>query len=359
MSAPDRASWPPLPSQLPQPRPPSIELSSVGLAPEQHHATWAMLLADVFVVEPAADLPPAPWRCVAWHLGNVALSHTTSGAYHYRRTPDLIARTESSYCFLIQLYMGGSFEGVFDGRPVKVVAGDICLFDLSRPIESFSPYGDVLSLAVPHEALESVRQIEGLHGTVLQPHGEAVTDLSSLLRALSTEIGHLSLQELGDMASALDYLILAGLRENAQGEPPGRHQHSFTDIRRHVEQNLHRSDLSAESLAPLLGMTPLALDSLFAPHDGFDDYVLRLRLSLAWNRLARIKPTDPVGPLARGLGFDNDTTFVQAFSDHFGIPPAALVSAGPEIAPAELPMVSGGIMRWALTHRDSRTWPQG
>lgn len=98
------------------------------------------------------------------------------------------------------------------------------------------------------------------------------------------------------------------------------------DMRAHAS----RGDLSLTQVAARHGVSPGYLRALFRHEQTtFTDYLLRLRLELAWRRLVDARfGQHSVSDIAFASGFNNLSWFYRAFKQHFGVTPSE-ARAGP------------------------------
>ncbi len=87
-----------------------------------------------------------------------------------------------------------------------------------------------------------------------------------------------------------------------------------------------RGDLSLTQVAARHGVSPGYLRALFRQEQTtFTDYLLRLRLQLAWRRLVEPRLGQrSVSDIAFASGFNNLSWFYRAFKQHFGVTPSEI-----------------------------------
>jgi hypothetical protein len=170
--------------------------------------TFAHAVGDVFAIAPV-DPDPAAFALDldAWHLGTIMIGCFKASALRFARTPALVASSGLDH-LLVQLYTGGGFAGDADGLPVSVEAGDMVVFDLSRPFATVATAFENVSLLVPRGLLRERVSAPGLlHETVLPGTSPLTGLLASHVRALVGRAGVLAPEEATAAASATAALI--------------------------------------------------------------------------------------------------------------------------------------------------------
>jgi AraC-like DNA-binding protein len=97
-------------------------------------------------------------------------------------------------------------------------------------------------------------------------------------------------------------------------------------LKRHIDQNLHRSSLSARTAARALGISERYVRDLFAEQEtSFADYVADCRLDEIRHRLQNAQDCGrSLAEIAADAGFAQPSTFYRRFKARFGIAPSDL-----------------------------------
>jgi AraC-like DNA-binding protein len=352
----------PLPNQ-------GISLSSAGLRGAEALALWqAICRPAVDIRLPDADLTDSfSFEIRTWGLGEVRIGTSRSSAQTATRTPQLIAMSGPPQ-FLVQLYLEGTYSGLFGSRPVQVGPGDIVLVDMGRTygtetsdffhINVLIPRLMLLTVA-PHLAGEAAGL---LHGHVLRAGSTAAVLVSAQIEAA------LRMLESGDTVDpvTLRRMILASLSAVLQdvgrgaappamdnpvaGQPAVRVQETSTEEvvrlrgsrasqatsdRSHqlaraiteIEERLADPALGAASLARSLAVSRTGLYRLFQPVGGVTHHIRLRRLQAALLELTIETSARPsVRAVARKWHFTSEGSFSRAFKAQFGVSPSEVRS---------------------------------
>lgn len=283
---------------------------------------------DVFGVElvnPSA--PGRPIDVVAWHLGTIMLGVFSGPSLYFDRSPALVARSGLDH-ILVQLYTEGSFSGMAGSRPVSVVAGDICVFDLTDTISTRSTSFCNYSLLIPREALHSaLDDLSPLHGMVVPSATPLAGILAEYIISLSRRVPTLDAREAllaAQATAALTSTVLAGEAHRRVGQrSAGDRRSPLRQVCAYIDQHIQDPALDADQIAQVLGISRASLYRLFANAGGVARYIRRRRLTGAALELSDPTGRVRVGEVARRWGFENDASFARAFRQAFGIAPRA------------------------------------
>ena len=283
---------------------------------------------DVFSVElvdPAIDSRPID--VVAWHLGTIMLGIFSGPPLFFDRPPALVARSGLDH-ILVQLYTDGGFSGMAGSKPITVVAGNICVFDLTDTLSTRSTAFSNLSLLIPRDALRSaLDDLSPLHGLVVPSSTPLAGILGEYMISLARRVPSLDAREalVAALATAsLTSTVLAG------EAPASAHQLSSRDRRSplrqvcaYIDDHIQDPELDAEQIARTLGLSRASLYRLFVTSGGVGRYIRRRRLSGAALELSDPTQRVRIGEVAMRWGFANDASFARAFRQAFGIAPRA------------------------------------
>lgn len=312
------------PSQLP-----SFGFSADRMDTARNIAIWREAVATLFDVDDLAQGEPGPFRADvrSYAMGPVLIGLSRASGQRFRRTAETVARSGVDH-IILQLYLKGGFDGVAGTRPVRVGAGDICLFDLAQTLETRAVAFENVTLVVPRPMFgDHLLRVEDLHGLVLPGCGVIARLLAGHLSALIEFAPRMSLHECQSVVEGTVSLIAACLRneidkaDSAAGATAGP---SLIRIRQHIESHLASEELSANSVAAHFGLSRASLYRLFAPAGGIADYIRSRRLHRAFFDLANAEARSVrISEVARRWQLGTDAHFTRSFKAAYGITPRA------------------------------------
>lgn len=319
----DRGKVPPSPAAVPK-----VAVDAADHSRGAAAAIFASMVRDVFEAEPLDAEPPCGATIAAWHLGTTMIGTFAGPPTRFSRDSALIASSGLDQ-LLVQLYVEGGFVGTAGEVPIRIEAGDLCVFDLADTIETRSSRFANISLLVPRETLRrDVEDASRLGGLVI-PGGAAMgAMLADHLRSLVRNIDALRGEEATLAAGATMALVRATLgaamRAGRSASPAKAHQ--AAPLRRafdYIDAHIDDPALDVDSIAQALGCSRAALFRLFSAQGGVETYVRRRRLGGAARELADQTRVLRVGEIAGRWGFASDAAFSRAFRQAFGISPRA------------------------------------
>jgi AraC-like DNA-binding protein len=306
---------------------PSYKVAARDFLPEDNFETWRQTLGSLFDIDLNGIGKTETFRAdiATYFMGPILLGTGDSTAQNYERTNRTIARSGVDP-LLVQLYTRGGFSGTADGREMTVKQNDIGVLDMARCLKTHSPRSANITLVVPRALLAPlVKDVDALHGTVLDgrsPHGGIIGDY---LRSLHARIDGLTLADANALAGSTVALMAACLgpsAENREAAKPAVDSALMFDIRRFIDANLASYDLTPEKLARRFAISRASLYRLFEPLGGVAKYVRKRRL---YHSLLDItspaKSGRHIGEIAYGLGFASESGFSRAFRAAYGVTP--------------------------------------
>ncbi|MEM1048016.1 MAG: AraC family transcriptional regulator [Pseudomonadota bacterium] len=114
-------------------------------------------------------------------------------------------------------------------------------------------------------------------------------------------------------------------------------------------------DLRLETLAEVAAFSPYHFHRIYRAlaRETVAETIRRLRLHHAAGRLVRSQA--PVAEIAKQVGYSNAAAFTRAFTQAFGMSPAAYRAAGPSPAPTHQWSTKDNMMTYDVTFRDWST----
>ncbi len=311
-------------------------LPTFGFAADQMEAganiaAWREAVATLFDVDELAAGEPGPFRADinSYAMGPLLIGSSRASGQRFRRTPETIARSGVDH-IILQLYRSGGYDGNAGARPVRVRAGDICLFDLAQPLETRATAFENITLVVPRPMFGAhLLRVDDLHGLVLPGSGVIARLLAGHLTALLAFAPRMTLDECQSVVEGTVSLLAACLRNELErvevdADHSAATSPSLIRIRRYIEAGLASEELSASSVAANFGLSRASLYRLFAPVGGVADYIRSRRLHRAFFDLANSAGRGPrISEVARRWQLGTDAHFTRSFKAAYGITPRA------------------------------------
>lgn len=257
-------------------------------------------------------------------VGGLRLADIRGNEHVIERTPGICRDFPKDSVFASLVLKG---EAVFfhSGGCLKVGAGDIVLYDTSRPyLFGFSAPMRKLLLDVPREMFAEHFRTPVLPAPIAL-NASRPTPASRTLRSLLLELttgkgpGHAD-----DLALELLGLLAA---EQAGDRPasPTRLLHLLV-AKDYIDRHLHDSGLSAQRVASALGISVRHLSRVFEPEGTTPvRYVMDRRLTRARADLADpASAAATVAEIAHRHGFASQAHFTRVFRERFGTTPGAI-----------------------------------
>ncbi|MDH0645761.1 helix-turn-helix domain-containing protein [Pseudomonas sp. GD03858] len=245
-------------------------------------------------------------------------------------------------------------RGLACGNGLRVRARDIVLLDLAQPAAFRMTSGTALSLVIPRTAL--LHDSDRLHGLRLCGKSAPGRLLASLLSSLAVAAPDLTQDQglhLSQPVLSMVAACLAGAVAERAAITPSGHDELGRRVRRYIELNLHREDLTPALLAKALGTSRSQLYRAFERFGGVGHYLQRRRLRRSL--LALGEPGHAarrIGDVAYAHGFADEAHFSKLFRKTFGLSPRAArlaLQRGELAVMAHLPPVGAdgpALARW-------------
>ena len=259
------------------------------------------------------------------HLGNAILCRAGASGLRFARDRALVARMGVDH-ILAHVRLSGRARIATGGDERDCAPGDICLFDLSRPLSASSTDYEALTVVLPRRLFGADRgALDALHGAVIRGETPFGGMLNTHLRALAAHATGFSEGEAEAAARATAVLLGAAIPGRSDAAWAGAAPESaplLLAMRRYIEGELASPDLNAESLLGRFGVSRSALYRLFAPLGGVSGYIRQRRLGRAYRELAADDGRFVrISEVAYRCGFESAAHFAQAFRAEFGCAP--------------------------------------
>ena len=306
---------------------PNISISSASIGCKTAYETWRESVADVFNTRPGerTNLGEFPLEMSTFHPGPLVLGRFASGAQDFERSNRTIASGGLDH-FLFQLYERGGFCGLANGAEIRVSAGDICILDLTRTLDTRATDFQNVTLIVPRSLLESfIDDVDALSGVVLAGDEPLTRMLARHMRSLHCEMARMSQDEAEAAARASAALIAVAAQRHARYGSTGSEPlvSRFRAIVAHIDANLHDVALTPRSICEDLGMSRASLYRMFASVGGVSEFIRIRRLEAAIRLLVSSASMHlGIAEIAFGCGFKTLSSFSKTFRNHFGLSPS-------------------------------------
>ena len=306
---------------------PCYRLSSRELGGAAAMANYQEVMQNILAcfAPPGTALETLALDLTVWHLGSQILGSLHAPALTYYRDADII-RTSGMDHLLVQHYTRGGFDGVAGALPMRMRAGDICVFDLAQTMRTTTTDCHIITLVVPRPLFEAVTDdTAALHGLVLEAQNPLASLLADFLCSLTQKAAALKGDEAIIAARATAALvtnIIAGAAVNRMGQGGTVVTSQLRDLLFYIDAHLARPDLEGEAIAAAFGLSRAKLYRLFEPVGGVANYIRRRRLNAASLYLASPEHRGwRISQIAFACGFASEQLFSRNFKQQFGLAP--------------------------------------
>ena len=256
---------------------------------------------------------------------------------------ELDIRRDSMEYYYVTVQDTGESTIIHNDRVVSVAAGDVVLFDSTRPVTIIGPaHAQWVGLQLPRQNLVSHLGFEPQGVMCGRRQAQAARLLCQLaLDPVSNEEPALALAE--NFMRLAVYDLLGALF--APPAPLGsRHNDKlFARVCGIIKNRFTDPEISPREVAAETGISLRYLQKLFTVRGSTcRDYISSLRLDHAAHlieRRALMKTGEPLSEIAYACGFRDYTHFARGFRRRFGSAPGAVVE-GPLCAAARRPLRS-------------------
>lgn len=226
--------------------------------------------------------------------------------------------------YQLELFLEGSLVSDCDGTDMRLVPGDIGVFDFARPHRSRHTAGTSLMVYMPRERMDAATGGRSIHGRVLRAGEPGTRLVASVLHGLFDIMPDLPEQD----AIALDDTVMNMLVANVAKQPldnDDRNGAGQAGLRREIlnfiRHNLRDPDLGPNMLADHFCMSRSQIYRMFPGRGGVGRVVREERLKHALHDLCRHHKLS-ITAIAYDYGFSSSNQFLRAFRSHFGMTPS-------------------------------------
>jgi AraC-like DNA-binding protein len=265
-------------------------------------------------------------------LGTLGVSVLSYPAFHSRRTPALVRRSDPEHYQLALTLRGGGQRLSHCGREALMGVGDLMLTDTSHPFDAWTfPDGDAVEeilVSVPRAVLPlPAAKVDRLLAVPLSGNTGMGAILSQFLTRTVAESASCRPQDavrLGAVTLDLIAVFLAHHLDAADTVPPeSRQQALMVNIRSFIERNLGDVRLSPAAIAAAHHISVRYLHRLFQPQGTtVSAWIRNRRLERCRRDLAEPALRSlPVHAVGARWGFKYASDFSRAFRAAYGMPP--------------------------------------
>lgn len=296
---------------------PTTVFSTDSFAPADRLDAWRESIGVLYEVEPAAP-GPLYGSVDAWHFGDRLVAATSFSAQSYRRSAGRILSDGVDH-YLLQLYREGGLAGDADGRPLRLGAGAVCLFDLARPCVTAEAASSTVSLIVPRDLVDAGKADRNLHGLVIGGARGAL--LADYLASLARRLPSLTTSDAAMVTRLTQEMVTACLPIEARALSAQREAVLLVRAKRYIDAELCSFELTPDRICGALAVSRDALYRAFEPVGGVAAWVRNRRLDRVHALLVSTGETRRIADLAYDHGFQSEAHFSRAFRTRFGYSP--------------------------------------
>jgi AraC-like DNA-binding protein len=266
-------------------------------------------------------------------IGPLLLNRVRSERHLVRRSRNALTRDTDEW-FFVNLHQAGHSILSQGGRDQAVDAGDLCLFDSTRPFDLDFPTDMALTcFLVPRAALiartvdapDTVARAIPRHGA-----GALFHNFSASLARTAPTLAPSEAAQAGVIFLDLLALALGATASTREAARPSVRQAVFATIRADIRSRLSDPRLSVATVAARARIAPRTLQTLFQERGtSFTSYVLEQRLLLAERQLSRLAADVSITEVAYAVGFSDLSYFSRCFHRRFGLSPRDFRAALP------------------------------
>jgi AraC-like DNA-binding protein len=296
--------------------------------PRRQLLAWRDRVGHVIDVLPSSCDIEKPFRASIdrYDAGGLIFTDCRSDAMLLERSLTRIARDQvRNYVFHVFLE-GGVDDVSVHGSPRDAASSTarILALDMNQPVRMRRSACRVLTFFAPGALVaETFPDPEAIHGRSIQNTTPLTRLAVAHVAALGQNIAGLSAPAAESaMRTGTQLLVAAfgkqsGLSGNARAAARAA---MFGRVRRYIQVNLHRAELSPESVLNAMQLPRPTVYRMFQHEGGLGAYIRHLRLRHAANDLARY-PHMMVTDVAYGVGFKSASDFTRAFRRAYGMAP--------------------------------------
>lgn len=285
------------------------------IEPRMRTIAYRRWLGPIALFEPCNE-EPVDATIITYRLGPITVAQSTSGAAHYLRDEQTIAKGQYNDCMLLRLLTKGHVRGRFGDEEVEIRPGDIYLTDMAQPAELWVEQDCAhINVMFARTQFEDV----AVHGRVLRAEWLPCRMLREHLVNFIEVLRYCNADNLQEMVKVTLELLHFCLRTdgNRSGERDGFDE-ARERIVQYIDQHLSESNLGAVRLQQAFGVSRAQLYRQFAELGGIQHYIRNKRLQAVLRDLCN-EPQRSITEIIERYGFSNERQFQRAFRARFGM----------------------------------------
>jgi AraC-like DNA-binding protein len=292
-------------------------------------AAWRALLLALFDTALSKTSSTACFRAdlTARHFGTFLLCKSTADAGRYDRGLPRLASDDLDH-ILISCLLNGSIA-INGGSVRRLRPGDVAAIDLSSPASFAMSAGEVLNLVIPRTSLPAaIAPIAPVPSRIFARNTAMGIFIRGMMETLWQASPYLDAVEARALGAYFPDLLgwclgTAPATSAAAGKADlGRR------VRRYVEENLSRPDLTSARLTREIGVSRSQLYRQFEASGGVETYIRQRRLRRSLQALSDPRRADlRIGDIAYEVGFADEAHFSRLFRQAFGQSPRQIRAA--------------------------------
>ncbi|MDN5874915.1 MAG: helix-turn-helix domain-containing protein, partial [Sinobacteraceae bacterium] len=307
---------------------PRSRFSTDALPAAERFAFWHDSLR--FMVETTLDNSLAPEQFSAeldgFNLRDLLFNYGAYSAQH-SRSVTRFKTDQGANPLSLWLFLEGSCQGNQGSRVVEAQAGDICLFDLSRPVEIHLSQCRALTLTVPHKLLAPTTRLDQLAvGNVIRGNTPAGKVLGHYLRSVWQKLPAASVSDGWRINQMLQGCVAGLFSHGPMDDAKARAalQHADLEyIRAYIDTHLANPSLGVEHLCRRFNYSRARLYQVFRPLGGVAAYIRQVRLARCLSELSALGGTTTrIQDVSQRWGFPHYSQFCRQFRRAYGVAPS-------------------------------------
>lgn len=295
--------------------------------PQQQLLAWRDRVGHVIDVVPTSGELDQPFHAAIdrYDVGDMVFTDCRSDAMQLERSLARIS-TDKVRDFALHVFLDGGVDEVALRRDSADATPNARLLalDMGQPVRMHRGACRVLTFFVPGVMVEEVfPDREAIHGRVMPDDTPLARLAIAHAAALGDHIAGMTREAASDaVRDGAQMLVSAfGKQSGLSGSARAAARAAmFGQVRRHIQANLHRADLSPDTVLAALDLPRPTLYRLFQHEGGLGTYIRHLRLRHAADDLIRF-PQRMVTDVAYGVGFNSASDFTRAFKRAYGMAP--------------------------------------
>lgn len=301
---------------------PRSTFGTQSLPPKEALEAWRQTIDVVFDIRPRDRSAERFHANVDMFLfGDICIGTARGAAQYFDRSRQKIGRDMSDY-YLLQFYLRGACS-VREGGPARVMQpGDLFIVDAAQPLATATTDYDIMNLVVPRKLFAPLlRAPDEQSQRIVAGDKPLVALLREHVCALYHQAGVLRTEQVRDIIQPTLELAACAINNVVSDEQaPSVDLVLLAAIRRHIDDNLHDTELSPAKVAATFGISESKLHDVFELTEGFAAYVQERRLRRCHEALIDpARQTTSVAEIARAHGFRSPVSFSRAFRRTIGM----------------------------------------